>query len=242
MILDYQHVAIFRDDKPLFRDINFHVEPGEFIYLTGVVGSGKSSLLKTIYGELDIAAGQAKVLDVDMRQIHRHDIPALRRQIGIVFQDFHLLSERTVFKNLDFVLKATGWTDKAQRLRRVEEVLAHVELYDKMQVMPHELSGGEQQRICLARAILNKPKLILADEATGNQDAEAGLRMVTLLYELAQQGTAVIFATHNDAYKKNFPGREYCCENGQLILKSDVEVKPIASAYSDIPMAVVDRS
>ena len=224
----------------MLTDVDFEVDAGQFVYLTGVVGSGKTSLLKTIYGELDIADGEAEVLGRDMTRIRRRQLPALRKQLGIVFQDFRLLTDRNVERNLDFVLRATGWKRKADRQQRIIEVLRAVQLEDKLNAMPYELSGGEQQRVCIARAILNKPALILADEATGNQDAESGVHTTTILYELAQQGTAVIMATHNNALISQFPGVVYECSGHSLYLKEALS-SPVSNneAPSDIPTAVV---
>lgn len=217
LIINYKDVDIQRDDNVILYNVDFEVHEGEFVYLTGIVGSGKTSLLKTIYGELDIETGTAQVLDRNMRTIKRRHIPALRKQLGIVFQDFRLLPDRNVRKNLDFVLRSTGWKNRRERADRISEVLATVGLADKLEAMPYELSGGEQQRICIARAILNTPRLILADEATGNQDAESGIRTTEILYNLSKQGTAVIMATHNNALLERFPGVVYECRDHRLI-------------------------
>ncbi len=222
LIINYREVDICREDKTLLYNVNFNVGAGEFVYLTGVVGSGKSSLLKTIYGELDIENGTAEVLGYDIRHIKRRQLPALRRQLGIVFQDFRLLTDRNVRRNLDFVLRSTGWRSRTERAERIRQVLETVGLADKQVSMPYELSGGEQQRVCIARAILNRPMLILADEATGNQDSQSGTQTARILYELAQQGTAVVFATHNNALIEQFPGRIYECNNNQLICHEGV--------------------
>ncbi len=235
LIINYREVDICREDKTLLYNVNFNVGEGEFVYLTGVVGSGKSSLLKTFYGELDIANGTAEVLGYDMRHIKRRQLPSLRRQLGIVFQDFRLLTDRNVRRNLDFVLRSTGWKSRTERAERIRQVLETVGLADKQESMPFELSGGEQQRVCIARAILNRPLLILADEATGNQDSQSGTQTARILYELAQQGTAVVFATHNNALIEQFPGRVYECNNNQLICHEGIrtsaatkpEVKPL---------------
>ena len=236
MVINYKEVDIQRDDNTILYNVNMHVSEGEFVYLTGVVGSGKSSLLKTIYGELDIKNGKAEVLDFNMRHIPRRKIPALRKQLGIVFQDFRLLEDRNVRLNLDFVLRCTGWKNRTKRAERIAEVLETVGLPDKQEAMPYELSGGEQQRVCIARAILNSPKLILADEATGNQDVESALRTVQILYELAQQGTAVIMATHNNNLIERFPGRIYECRNHQFMSHEKQEASQIDA---DIPVAAV---
>lgn len=222
LIVNYKEVDIQREDNTVLYNVNFAVGEGEFVYLTGVVGSGKSSLLKTIYGELDIQTGTAEVLGYNMRRIKRRHIPVLRKQLGIVFQDFRLLMDRNVRRNLDFVLRSTGWKSRTERAARIREVLETVGLADKQEAMPYELSGGEQQRVCIARAILNKPLLILADEATGNQDSESGQQTARILYELAQQGTAVVFATHNNALIEQFPGRVYECKNNQFICHDSV--------------------
>jgi len=219
MIINYSNVTISRGDNIVLTDVDMTIEAGQFVYLTGVVGSGKTSLLKTIYGELDVTDGHAEVLGQDMRRIKRRNLPAMRRQLGIVFQDFRLLADRTVERNLDFVLRATGWKRKADRNERIIQVLTKVGLADKLNAMPYELSGGEQQRVCIARAILNSPALILADEATGNQDKESGIRTAEILYSLAKQGTAVIMATHNDALMEQFPGIVYTCTDHTLRLQ-----------------------
>jgi len=250
MIIDYKDVEIRRDDNVILSGVNFMVHEGEFVYLTGVVGSGKTSLLKTIYGELDIHSGTAEVLGRNMLSIKRRHIPALRKELGIVFQDFRLLPDRTVRKNLDFVLRATGWKKRDEREERIRQVLEIVELSDKIDAMPYELSGGEQQRVSIARAILNSPKLILADEATGNQDAESGLRTVRLLHDLAEQGTAVIMATHNNSLIEQFPGTVYDCKDHRLssatsedspaeTLQSPVFPEPYEPDDDDIPLATV---
>ena len=256
LIVNFKEVDIQREDNTVLYNVNFAVGEGEFVYLTGVVGSGKSSLLKTIYGELDIQTGTAEVLGYNMRRIKRRHIPALRRQLGIVFQDFRLLMDRNVRRNLDFVLRSTGWKNRTERAERIRQVLETVGLADKQEAMPYELSGGEQQRVCIARAILNKPILILADEATGNQDSQSGQQTARILYELAQQGTAVVFATHNNALIEQFPGRVYECKNNQFIChdsvitsatkpaettvheEARVEEKPDATVKTPEPVAV----
>ena len=181
-LIDYQHVEIHQQEHIVLSDVNFQLNEGEFVYLIGKVGTGKTSLLKTFYGELGIIAGKALVLGYDMGAIKRKHIPALRRELGIVFQDFQLLTDRTVYDNLNFVLKATGWKNKQEMQARIEEVLALVGMSNKGYKLPHELSGGEQQRIVLARAILNKPKIILADEPTGNLDEETRNQILKLLH------------------------------------------------------------
>ena len=228
LIIDYHEVDIQREDQVLLYNVNLQVHEGEFVYLTGVVGSGKSSLLKTIYGELDIQTGTAEVLGRNMRSIRRRQVPALRRELGIVFQDFRLLTDRNVRQNLDFVLQATGWKSRTERADRITEVLQIVGLSDKLESMPYELSGGEQQRVCIARAILNKPRLILADEATGNQDAESGRQTTRILQDLAKEGTAVIMATHDTRRLEQFPGTVYVCQDHRLRrLEEDTVPQPM---------------
>jgi cell division transport system ATP-binding protein len=218
MLVEYKNATICQKDGiTVLSNVNFHVDNGEFIYIIGKVGSGKSTLLKTIYNELDIdEAEKAQVLDSDLLTLKRKQIPAQRRQMGIVFQDFQLLSDRTVYKNLHFVLKATGWKDKKEIDERIDKVLGDVDLLDKKDKMPHELSGGEQQRIAIARAILNSPKLIIADEPTGNLDPETADGIMQLLRQISQTGTAVIMTTHNMPLLDKYPGIVYHCHEGQL--------------------------
>ena len=219
MLIDYQKVSIYQADKCVLKEINFHVDEGEFTYLIGKVGSGKSSLLKTLYCELDLVEGEtekAEILGRDLKTIKRKEIPALRKELGIIFQDFQLLHNRTVRKNFEFVLKATGWKDKKARNKRIEEVLNEVGMIEKIDKLPHELSGGEQQRIAIARALLNNPKIIIADEPTGNLDPETASNIVNLLKEITQQGTAVVMTTHNIPMLDKFPGIVYRCKDGEL--------------------------
>ena len=221
MILNYTDVDIYQDEQLVLHKVNFKVEEGEMVYLTGPVGSGKSSLLKSIYGELPIEYGKAEVLGFNMTRLKTKHQPALRRQMGIVFQDFQLLRDRTVHRNLDFVLRSTGWKRVEDREKRIDEVLEMVKLGDKNQKFVFELSGGEQQRICIARAILNNPKVILADEPTGNLDAENGELILALLDEIRRQNnTAVILSTHNMQWPEYFPGTVYRCADASLILNS----------------------
>jgi cell division transport system ATP-binding protein len=217
MILNYKDVDIYQDEHLVLGKVNFSVEEGEMVYLTGPVGSGKSSLLKTIYGELPVEGGKAEVLGFNMNRFKTKQQPALRRQMGIVFQDFQLLRDRTVHRNLDFVLRSTGWKKKADREKRIVEVLEMVKLADKKDKFIYELSGGEQQRIGIARAILNNPKVILADEPTGNLDAENGELILALLDEIRRQNnTAIILSTHNMQWPEFFPGSVYRCEDAKL--------------------------
>lgn len=216
-IIEYSKVEILRKEHVVLKDVNFAVEPGEFVYMIGKVGSGKSSLLKSIYAEVPILTGQARVFDYDLPSIRRKQIPMLRRRIGIVFQDFQLLSDRTVYANLDFVLQATGWNDRAEREDRINHVLTRVGMANKSYKMPHELSGGEQQRVVIARSLLNQPEVILADEPTGNLDPDTGNQIVAHLHEIAAAGTTVIMATHNHQLLEQFAGRVIKIENKKLI-------------------------
>ena len=217
MLIEYKKVRIFQEDVCVLNDVDFHVEEGEFIYIIGKVGSGKSSLLKTTYCELDIESGeQATVLDRDIMNIRRREIPALRKEMGIIFQDFQLLHDRTVAKNLRFVLKATGWKNKKDIEERIDEVLEMVGMQEKKDKMPHELSGGEQQRIAIARAILNKPRIIIADEPTGNLDPETASYIIELLRQISQTGTAIVMTTHNIPMLDKFPGIVYRCKDGAI--------------------------
>ena len=218
MLIDYKKVKIEQPDGTLvLKDVDFHVEEGEFIYVIGRVGSGKSSLLKTMYFELDVdEAEKAVVLNHDLRGLKRRYVPALRRQMGIIFQDFQLLGDRTVRQNLHFVLKSTGWRKKDEIDERIDDVLEDVEMLDFAERYPHELSGGEQQRIAIARAMLNKPKIIIADEPTGNLDPETANHIISLLRHVASTGTAVVITTHNIPLLSEFPGIVYRCADHRL--------------------------
>lgn len=218
MLIEYKKATICQKDGiTVLSDIDFHVDNGEFIYIIGKVGSGKSTLLKTIYNELDIDKAEiAQVLGSDMLTLKRKQVPALRKQMGIIFQDFQLLGDRNVYKNLRFVLKATGWNNGKEIDERIDKVLFDVDLLDKKDKMPHELSGGEQQRIAIARAILNSPKLIVADEPTGNLDPETADGIMQLLRQISQTGTAVIMTTHNMPLLDKYPGIVYHCHDGHF--------------------------
>ena len=215
-LVNYANVQLNREENIILRNVNLTVNRGDFLYIIGKVGSGKSTLLKSMYAELPIEAGSARVLDYELASIKRKLVPYLRRKIGIVFQDFQLLIDRTVEKNLEFVLRATGWKNKREIRERINEVLVQVDMQHKTYKMPHELSGGEQQRVVIARALLNSPALILADEPTGNLDPETGSQIVSLLQEIAERGTAVIMSTHNYSVVQAFPGRIMRCENAVL--------------------------
>ncbi|MDE6669791.1 MAG: ATP-binding cassette domain-containing protein [Muribaculaceae bacterium] len=212
VVIEYKNVNIERAEKNVLRNVSFKIEEGEFCYLVGRVGSGKSSLMKTMYADVSIANGvKAQVQDYDLLAIKRHHIPYLRRKIGIVFQDFQLLQDRSVEANLRFVLQATGWKRKNEIALRIDEVLDSVGMSNKNYKMPHELSGGEQQRIVIARALLNKPSLILADEPTGNLDPQTGVVIVKLLHDLAAKGHCVLMATHNLQLVEDYPARILSC-------------------------------
>ena len=217
-IIDFKDVEIHRAEKTVLKNVTFSIGEGEFCYLVGRVGSGKSSLLKSMYAEVPIFSGEkAEVLGYDLLGIKRKEIPYLRRNIGIVFQDFQLLQDRSVYDNLLFVLKATGWQNKSEMDQRIEDVLIDVGMNHKSYKMPHELSGGEQQRIVIARALLNNPKLILADEPTGNLDPQTGITIVSLLHSLATNGHSILMATHNLQLCEDFPARILRCKDKELI-------------------------
>ena len=210
ILLKLENVEICREENRVLHDACLTLRNGEFVYVIGKVGSGKSSLLKSLYCEIPILRGETRIMDYNLTKMKRKDIPYLRRKLGIVFQDFQLLTDRSVSKNLEFVLKATGWKKKSEIKERIDN------MQDKGYKMPHELSGGEQQRIVIARALLNNPKLILADEPTGNLDPETSGQIVQLLHDICQQGTAVIMTTHNYTIVHNYPARIVKCENACL--------------------------
>jgi len=228
-VIDFKGVDIFQKDLRVLTDVNFTMKKGQFIYLIGRVGSGKSTLIKAINGEIPVAAGDAKVLDFQLNGLKNKNIPNLRRRIGVVFQDFQLLTDRTVYDNLVFVLKATGWTHKHEIDARIQEVLSIVELTHKTDSMPYRLSGGEQQRVAIARALLNDPEIILADEPTGNLDPDTSSNIIKIIHELSKVfGMAVLMATHNYNILKNFPSEIVKCEDGRLmktIMPSEEDLK-----------------
>ncbi|MGN0087028.1 MAG: cell division ATP-binding protein FtsE [Alloprevotella sp.] len=217
MLIELKNISVRTpDDNPLLDGVDFRVDENEFVYIIGRVGSGKSSLLKTLYAELPLTGDQAQVLDHNLLKLKRRHVPALRRELGIVFQDFQLLRDLTVEGNLDFVLRATGHGKRKLRQERIAEVLALVGLDDKADRYPHELSGGEQQRVSIARALLNHPRIILADEPTGNLDFDSGAHIMGILREIRQRGTAVVMVTHNLNYLSHYPGIVYRMEDGTL--------------------------
>ena len=220
MLVDYQQVNIYQGDELILKDVNFSVDTDQFIYIIGKVGSGKSSLLKTMYCELDLSiseTGKAEVLGRNLLTLKRRDIPSLRKEMGIIFQDFQLLHDRSVFKNLQFILQSTGWKSNKDINNRIDQVLSEVGMLDKKDKFPHELSGGEQQRIAIARAVLNTPKIIIADEPTGNLDPDTANNIVELLRKITETGTSVVMSTHNISMLKKYPGIIYKCEEGSLI-------------------------
>jgi cell division transport system ATP-binding protein len=215
-IIQLSNITVFQGNNPVINQLSLTIERGEFVYLIGKTGSGKSSLLKTLYGELPLQNGEGKVAGYDLIQLKKKQIPFLRRKIGIVFQDFQLLNDRSVYENLRFVMKATGWTDENDIRKQITDVLNRVMLSGKSEKMPYELSGGEQQRVCVARALINKPELILADEPTGNLDAETSVEIMQLFLEISKSGTAIVFATHDIALYSKFPARTLKFEEGKV--------------------------
>jgi len=216
-IVKLSNVRIFQRDNLVLSDVNLEINEGEFVYLIGKTGSGKSSLLKTLYGELALTEGTGSVAGFDLNKLKRSKVHLLRRKLGIVFQDFELLMDRSVIDNLLFVLKATGWKNKSEMNKRMEEVLEKVGLATKGFKMPHQLSGGEQQRVAIARALLNDPDLILADEPTGNLDPGTTEDILTLLFDISKTGRAILMATHDYQYMKKYSSRVIVCEDGKLI-------------------------
>lgn len=215
-ILFLRNVSIFQEHNAILSNINLEVKHGEFIYIIGKTGSGKSSFMKTLYADLPLTEGQASIVDYDLAALKESDIPYLRRKIGIVFQDFKLLPDRTVTANMLFVLKATGWTDKAEMQAKIDEVLEKVDLKSIANKMPHQLSGGEQQRVAIARALLNDPELILADEPTGNLDPQTSVEVLDVLRKINANGKTVIMATHDYALLMKFPSKTLKCEDGKI--------------------------
>jgi cell division transport system ATP-binding protein len=221
-IIKLNNVDIFQQAHLVLSNVDLHVDKGDFVWLIGQTGSGKSSLLKVIYGDLAIKAGTGHACGYELSKLPSREIPYLRRKLGIVFQDFQLLTDRTVEQNLNFVMRATGWNDKKLIADKALDVLEKVGLRSKLKKMPHELSGGEQQRVVIARALLNDPEIILADEPTGNLDPETSEEIVLLLKQISQSGTAVLVATHDYHIIRAFPSRIIKCENGKVL--EDVEI------------------
>ncbi len=221
-VIKLNGVDVFQQKHLVLSNVNLHVDKGDFVWLIGQTGSGKSSLLKIIYGDLHITSGEGHACGYDLKTLSTKEVPYLRRKLGIVFQDFQLLTDRTVAQNLEFVMKATGWTDKNLIAERTRDVLEKVGLRSKVNKMPHELSGGEQQRVVVARALLNDPEIILADEPTGNLDPETSEDLITLLKQISQNGTAVLVATHDYQIIRAFPSRIIKCDNGKVL--EDVQI------------------
>ena len=215
-VISFKEAAIYQHKRCILKDVNFEIGEGEFVYLIGKTGSGKSSLLKTLYADLPAKEGEVNIAGYDLLKMKKRDIPMLRRKIGIVFQDFQLLYDRSVEDNLSFVLNATGWKDKQAIKSNIHDVLSQVGMENKAYKLPHQLSGGEQQRVVIARALLNSPGLILADEPTGNLDAETGKGIMELLYSISQAGMTVIMSTHNPLWPEMFPGRKLIFEDGKI--------------------------
>ena len=216
-IISFKNATISQNKKVVLRDVSFTLDPSEFVYLIGRTGTGKSSLLKTLYADIKLREGKGEVVDFDLLKLRERYIPDLRRQLGVVFQDFQLLSDRSIERNLDFVLRATGWKSTDKRIERIFKVLEAVGLEDKLKFFPHQLSGGEQQRIAIARALLNEPKLILADEPTGNLDPITSEEVMKLLHEINQKGTTILMATHDFGLISKFPKRTLMCEDQQVV-------------------------
>ncbi|WP_276496169.1 cell division ATP-binding protein FtsE [Pontibacter litorisediminis] len=229
-VVSLRDVTIFQDVSTILSNVNFDVEKGEFVYLVGRTGSGKSSLLKTLYADLPLQTGNAAVAEFQLGKLRRKQIPFLRRKVGIIFQDFQLLFDRTVAENLAFVLKATGWSDKSKRKQRISEVLMRVGLDAAANKMPHQLSGGEQQRVVVARALLNEPVILFADEPTGNLDPAVADGIMKLFQEINNQGTAVLMATHNYEIIQRYPQRVLKCDAGR-VLDSKVEEFNLVNGY-----------
>ncbi len=224
-VIQLKNAKIAQKNFTVLNDVNLNIKKGRFCYLIGKTGSGKSSLLKTLYGHIPLGSGHGNIAGFDLEKLKMSDIPNLRRKLGIVFQDFQLMTDRTVEKNLRFVLEATGWTDKRKIQDRIDEVLASVGMKSKKHKMPHELSGGEQQRIAIARALLNHPELILADEPTGNLDPETSNEIMTLLKQVAfENNSAVVMATHDYHMIQNFPGEAIRCEDGKVTVLDTAEL------------------
>lgn len=215
-VIDLNHASVYQQMNLVLDNVSLKVRSGEFVYLIGKVGTGKTSLLKTLYAELPLRDGEGHIAGFDLKNIKHRDIPKLRRKIGMVFQDFQLLDDRSVYQNLAFVLGATGWKDKLAIKRRISDVLTHVDLHYKDDKLPHQLSGGEQQRVVIARALLNDPEIILADEPTGNLDPDTSEELMRLLISISRSGRAILMATHDYNMIRAFPFRTIRCESGRL--------------------------
>jgi cell division transport system ATP-binding protein len=218
-VIELKGANIYQEKNLILSDVNLQIDKGQFLYLVGQTGSGKSSLLKTMYADLPLVEGKGKVAGFSLKKLKRSKVPFLRRKIGIVFQDFQLLPDRSVFENMVFVMKATGWSKKQEIKARAEELLNQVSLSDKGDKMPHELSGGEQQRVAIARALINSPEIILADEPTGNLDTETSERIIHLLSDISMSGTAVLMATHDKSLMEKFKSKTIRCHEGKVTVE-----------------------
>lgn len=215
-ILTLQNVTIFQENTPILTDVNIDVKKGEFIYLIGKTGSGKSSLMKTLYADLSLQQGEGSIVGYDLGTLQEKDIPFLRRKIGIVFQDFKLLPDRNIFENLRFVLRATGWSNENDITARIEDVLERVGMLQHLHKMPHQISGGEQQRVAIARALLNDPELILADEPTGNLDPQTSVEVMEVLRSINENGRTILMATHDYALLLKYPSKTIKCDESKV--------------------------
>ena len=227
ILIKYNNVELCQQEHIVLKDVNLEIKSGEFIFLLGKVGSGKSTFLKSLYAEIPVIDGDAYVLDYDLLKIKRKEVPNLRRKIGIVFQDFQLLIDRSINANLEFVLKATGWKDKNAIAEQIHHVLKQVGMQTKGYKMPHQLSGGEQQRIVIARALLNSPEIILADEPTGNLDEKTGKDIMDLLYSIRKSGTTVLVATHNLTWMDMYPGRVLECRDEKMLDNAEATISEV---------------
>jgi cell division transport system ATP-binding protein len=216
-VVSVKDATIFQDHNTVLNNITFEIDKGEFVFLIGRTGSGKSSLLKTLYADLPLHMGEINVVGFDMRKIKNSQVPLLRRKIGIIFQDFQLFSDRTVGENLNFVMRATGWKDNAKMKNRLAEVLMQVGLGSVEKKMPHQLSGGEQQRVVIARALINEPLILIADEPTGNLDPQVASEILKLFQQINKSGTAILMATHSYGLIRKFPARVLKCEDGKIM-------------------------
>jgi cell division transport system ATP-binding protein len=215
-VIELKDAKIYQDKTLILSDVNLQIAKGQFLYLVGQTGSGKSSLLKTLYADLPLNEGSGKVAGFKLKKLKSSKVPFLRRKLGIVFQDFQLLPDRNVNENMIFVMKATGWTDKSKMKNRVQQLLEQVGLEDKLLKMPHELSGGEQQRVAIARALINSPEIILADEPTGNLDSDTSERIIHLLSDISMSGTSVLMATHDKSLMEKFKSKTITCHEGKV--------------------------
>ena len=229
-ILKLTEVSIIQENKKVLNEVNIEIKNGDFVYLIGRTGSGKTSLIKTLYADLKLQFGTGSIVDIDLKKLKEEEIPLLRRKLGIVFQDFKLLSDRSVSENLKFVLKATGWEDESKINSRITEVLEKVHITELINKYPSQLSGGEQQKVAIARALLNNPKLIIADEPTGNLDPKTSLEVMDILIELNQKGNTILMATHDFILIDKFPNKTYICESGK-ISEIDLKNKNINTIY-----------